>query len=38
MIGVGWDGGVGLVNILDGGILNLSNIHSDPALLMLGRR
>ena len=29
MIGIGWNGGVGTVNVLDGGLLALSNIHGD---------
>lgn len=29
MIGLGWDGGTGYVNINDGGLLALSNIHGD---------
>ncbi len=29
MLGLGWDGGTGYVNVNDGGILALSNIHGD---------
>jgi hypothetical protein len=29
MIGLGWDGGTGYVNVNDGGLLALSNIHGD---------
>ena len=29
MIGLGWSGGDGFVNVLDGGLLALSNIHGD---------
>jgi hypothetical protein len=29
MFGLGWSGGDGYVNVLDGGLLALSNIHSD---------
>jgi hypothetical protein len=32
MIGLGWDGGTGYVNVNDG-LLNLSNIHGDTELL-----
>ena len=31
MFGLGWDGGTGYVNVNDGGLLALSNIHGDGA-------
>ena len=29
MLGIGWNGGVGTVNVYDGGILNLFQLHAD---------
>jgi len=36
MIGLGWDGGTGYVNVNDGGLLALSNIHGDGATSIKG--
>ena len=36
MIGLGWSGGTGYVNVNDGGLLALSNIHGDGATSIKG--
>ncbi|UCG59746.1 MAG: PEP-CTERM sorting domain-containing protein [Phycisphaerales bacterium] len=36
MVGLGWDGGTGYVNVNDGGLLALSNIHGDGSSSIKG--